>query len=89
MSRTNGQEVAKSFADYVNNMCFRKEEFVGEVMNQHRTLQQAIFSTMMECMREWSNQYENGRYDLRNEDTCRLSNQIMKALGDDAYTRFI
>lgn len=90
MERMNGKEVARAFGDYVNNFSLKKEDFVNGVMSEHKTLQQSIFGVMLECIFAWSEQYENGRYDLRNEDTCRLSNEIVNTIGkDNMYVRFI
>jgi hypothetical protein len=33
--------------------------------------------------------YEKGCYDLRNEETCRMSAEIVKLFGGDTYVPFI
>lgn len=83
------KDAVENFSNYVNNFSLKPKDFADEVMNCHRTLQQSMFNCMIECMRDWSEMYEKGRYDARNEDTCRLSNEIIKQFGDELYTRFI
>jgi len=56
--------------------------FVKELMCTHRTLQQSVFSLFMKCIEEWAHAWEEERYDLRNEFTCKKSFEIMKGIFD-------
>jgi ribonucleotide reductase beta subunit family protein with ferritin-like domain len=60
-----------------------EEEFVQYVTkNMHRTLQQKMFKLMLKCIAEWSVNYLGDNYDLRNEDTVKLSNAIATLMVD-------
>jgi hypothetical protein len=84
-----GRQLAREFADFVNNFSCNQSDFVETLLTEHRTLQQSAFDVMLNCIRTWSDMYEQGDYDLRNEDTCRICNQIVNQLGDELHTRFI
>ena len=47
--------------------------------------QQSAFSTFLSCIKEWAEMYKEGCYDLRNEETCRMSAEIVKLFGGDTY----
>lgn len=83
------KDAVDNFSNYVNSFGLKPKDFADAVMNQHRTLQQSMFSCMIECMKSWSEMYEKERFDARNEDTCKLSNKIVKQFEDELYTRFI
>ena len=87
----NGKEKAIDFGHFVNVMgSAEKEAFAEELCyGTHRTLQQSAFSTFMACIRTWAEMYEEGCYDLRNEETCRMSAEIVKLFGGDLYVPFI
>ena len=77
-----GRGLARKLADMMNGA----EEhavagFVDELTNRtHRTLQQASFSLMLKCLHTWQAKHTSGDFDLRNEDTVRISAEIVKQL---------
>ncbi len=87
MAKATGKEMATAFEDFVNNFntAPRKEFAETIVYRTHRTLQQSVFSTFMECIKLWSKMYEEGNYDLRNEETCKQANKIMKLFENEIY----
>ena len=86
-----GQEQANKFADFVNVMGRAEQEAFVETLcrGTHPTLQQSAFSTFLSCIKEWAKMYEEDCYDLRNEETCRMSAKIVKLFGGDMYVPFI
>ena len=86
-----GQEEANKFANFMNVIGRAEQEAFVEKLcrGTHRTLQQSAFSTFMACIRTWAEMYEKGCYDLRNEETCRMSAEIVKLFGGDTYVPFI
>ena len=64
-----------------------KAEFVEEVEQLHRTLQQLLFGMIMALIQHWARAYEAGTYDERNEFTCRVAKMIVEAVPDMRYDR--
>jgi hypothetical protein len=83
-----GELVGEALSDYVNNMSLNSKPFVNKVTTQHRTLQQSTFKLFMDCIKKWSEMDGNGFYDLRNEQTVKLSKKITESLKDE-YIPFI
>lgn len=84
------RKAAESFTDYINttspNEC---KEFATAITRQHRTLQQGSFRAMVACIKEWSDMYESGWYDLRNEDTVKACHDLWHNHLKDVGIRFI
>ena len=78
MNAITAKEAERAFSDFVNNMCSDDQGFAEALMNDHRTLQQSAMRVFMLCIREWAKCNESGRYDGRNEYTCKLAAAIMK-----------
>lgn len=79
-----GEEMARAIADFMNVYGFQESTFIETlVYRTHRTLQQTLFGVMLKMIYKWAEMYENERFDLRNEDTCRISKQIKDALGEE------
>jgi len=61
-------------------------EFAQKVVHgTHRTLQQNIMRVFIECIKLWAEDYKAGRYDLRNEATCKLAAEIVEKFRDEIY----
>jgi hypothetical protein len=89
MNKPDGKTAAESFSDFVNNYTADEEGFVNQLVNcTHRTLQQSAFKVMFMCIKAWSEKTE-GQYDLRNEDTVKMSKKMVEAVKDEDYIRFI
>lgn len=88
MNKPDSKEVARQLLDLVNNMSFSSKNFVEELVygsHTHRTLQQSVFRLMIDTMAEWSKLADSGRYDLRNEYTCKMSKLMLDALDEANY----
>ena len=88
MERTTGSDMARNLLDFVNDMCTDKEGFADELMNAHRTLQQNSFRVMILCIKKWAYAYDEGTFDLRNKQTCKICNDIVSNIDVDGMERF-
>ena len=77
------KDLAKMLSNYFNTRKNDNELLANLITNDHRTLQQLTFNFMMICISKWAKAYEDGRYDLRNEYTCKKSYEIMKSLNNE------
>lgn len=78
MKAITGQDAARAFLDFVNNMTSDDEGFAEAVTSDHRTLQQSTMKIFPLCIKKWAEAHAAGRYDGRNEYTCKLAAEIMK-----------
>jgi len=76
-----GRELARAMGKLVNVMGGNKaaeQGFIDELTNrEHRTLQQSSFGLMLKVMEKWAEDYENGRYDGRNEFALKQCKAIV------------
>ena len=80
MAETKGAEAARELTNYVNSMGHSVEDFVEQLtLREHRTLQQSVMALFLGCIEAWADK-EDGRFDLRNEDTVKISRKIKAAL---------
>ena len=79
-NKSDARQLANQIADMVNTMCkdIITKDFVEEMSCQHRTLQQNFTRLCVNWLKELNKNYENGYYDLRNEASCKLANEIIK-----------
>ena len=82
------QEIADLLSAYVNRGGRGDDVLPKLILNDHRTLVQLKFSMFMKMCEIMSEQYEKGMYDLRNEDSCKMANEICKAI-PNRHVRFI
>ena len=85
MSRLDGAEMGQEVIRWINGATQGEiAEFVAEVTNEHRTLQQKFFGAIMNCLQKWSADFKQGpgHYDGRNEFTCRKSAEILERVED-------
>lgn len=85
------QEMARMLDEWVNAHHYDDEikAFAQHVVhNTHRTLQQGIMRLFIATIATWASE---GRSDLRNESTIKMSKKIVAALGDkiDMYLPYI
>ena len=77
-----GREVARSLGKLVNIMGGNKaaeDGFIDELTNrEHRTLQQSSFGLMLKVMEKWSQDYENDKFDGRNEFALKKCKDIVE-----------
>ncbi len=71
---------ARKLADALNEMGFDSPSFAGELLRQHRTLQQNAFGAFLAVIDKWAGLPAN-RFDARNEFTVEQSRKIVEALG--------
>ena len=84
--KSTAKDAVKTLSDFSNVMCLERTEFAKEVMREHKTLQQNIFSLFLRTIEEWS---EQSHFDSRNEFTVNKSKEIMKLFPHGTQTPFI
>jgi hypothetical protein len=89
MEKITGFEMAEQLSNFVNNYNCDEKGFIEQVMNKHRTLQQSIGRLMIGLINAWSEQYNRGRYDARNERICKISNEIVNKFKDELWLPMI
>lgn len=75
----------------VNTMSMQRElpkAFAERVRLMHRTLQQSLFRLIWKAIEAWAEDYENERYDLRNEATCQTCSEIIDKVGNKLFPYF-
>jgi len=90
--RENPEQFAKLIYSVLNTM--GNGEFIKETVDvichrTHRTQQQVIMGMMIGMIYQWSEDFKNKNYDLRNEATCKLCNKIWEAFANDMWLPFI
>ncbi len=83
---SDAKETVRSLSQFANRMCLDDAAFAKEVMREHRTLQQNIFSLFLKTIEQWSQQTH---FDARNEFTVEKSKEIMKLFPHGTQTPFI
>jgi len=86
-----GAELAQAMAKTFNTYNYKEttRDFVDEVTNQHRTLQQATFRALLKVVEKFAENHRAGQFDGRNEAACQLADKIYEAFGDDFHMPFI
>ena len=85
----NAKDIANILTDFVNNYGCNTEEFVSNMLTQHRTLQQSVFRLMLNMIDAWSREK---LYDLRNEQTilmCRDIKELIEKKYNNMYVSLI
>jgi len=91
MKTMSGKEVAEALCNTLNNFNNKeeREQFVKEICNQHRSLQQQTIGLLMEVVKAFAEMRKNGYFDLRNDKSTELCSEIYKAFGDKFGMPFI
>jgi len=71
---------AKAFADFVNGDMCSPDQTGMELTRTHRYLQQEMFKVFLGFMKQLAYNYQEGRYDDRNEWASRLSAEAYQQL---------
>jgi hypothetical protein len=82
-----GKKIATDIT-HIANSSYEKdviEGFVEQSRKEHRTLQESTMRVFVKLFEKWSEDYENGRYDLRNEATVRVSHKIYEEIKNEAF----
>ena len=58
-------------------------DMAAAVMREHRTHQQIFAAFILSVISRWADRYKSKTYDLRNEETCRLSAEIVARMAAD------
>lgn len=79
-SEDNHNVFARQFSNFVNGKCFDKKKVAKLMAKDHRYLVQEMFAIFWEYLQILDNDYQNGRYDGRNEWSCKTANKIVNFL---------
>ena len=71
---------AKEFTNFVNGRMCSAEKTGKELTRAHRYLQQQMFKVFLGFMKQLAHNYQQGRYDDRNEWASRLSAEAYQRL---------
>lgn len=83
-NQSQGSEIAQQLSILVNGGSRKdREDFIKSLVHDHPTLQQSTFRLMMEALRMWAKKYDEGHYDLRNEQTCKMAKMMLEAVKDE------
>ena len=70
-------EAAQALSKFVNGATYSElQEFAKVVTNDHRTLQQGMMKAFVLCINNWSEDKKKNYYDLRNEATVQLADEL-------------
>jgi len=69
---------ARDFMRAINELGFDAETFAQEVRREHRTLQQGAMRVFVVLLRQWARDYQNENFDLRNMETVKAADTILK-----------
>ena len=79
----------KDFADklneYVNCFGFNGKAVAQECKSHHRYLQSEEFTLILEILKAFAEEYDENRYDGRNEYACKASKLIINYLISDKF----
>jgi len=84
MNRNKKEEYIASLKSLASlcQSCTDAKEIANLIKIQHRTHQQSIGRFIKEAIKVYAKMYEDGYYDLRNEDTCKMCNSIVDKVED-------
>ena len=68
----------RQFENFVNGKCFDMRKTAKLMTKKHRYLVQEMFKLFIEFVRELSKDYDNNRYDERNEWSVKTSKEIVE-----------
>lgn len=82
--KLDGKELARTVSHSLNSYGHDEtiSEFVEAMVREHRTLQQTFTKLCVEWFKALSEDHDSGRYDLRNEASCKLA-KLVTELGVD------
>lgn len=77
-----GEAMAAAFANWVNGAS--RGDFMDFALKlctaEHRTLQQQAWQVMKLCVEQWAKAHDDGRHDLRNEQTVTECEKVRNTL---------
>jgi len=72
----NAKDLAQEVANALSNFDFKHDDFVREMNNQHRALQDCFNTLIIKWLNNCKEQYKDGNYDGRNEYGVKLLAQL-------------
>lgn len=86
-----GKKMANVLLSMVNTISIvdTESEFIQELSYGHRTLQQSFTRLCLAWLKHQASDFRNGNYDLRNEASCRLANNIVEKFSEQMHLPLI
>ena len=60
---------------------------LGVVATEHRTNQQLLAKNVLSILKHWSDEYEAGNYDARNEVICTIAHDMVS--GSEELSKYL
>ena len=80
-------EFAKALSTYVNSFSVNQKAVAKECTNHHRYLQNEEFVLCMEILKAFASEYDDDRYDDRNEYACKASKLLIDYFTSDKFDK--
>jgi len=80
MSKQTAKETVENVTDYLNSFSNKEKEFIQEMNKEHRTLQQSFTKLCLAWLENCAS--EDYHFDGRNEDSHRISKEIVEGFRD-------
>jgi hypothetical protein len=80
MNKLTAKETVENVTDYLNSFSNKEKEFIQEMNKEHRTLQQSFTKLCLAWLENCAS--EDYHFDGRNEDSHRISKEIVEGFRD-------
>jgi len=80
-------EFAKALGNYVNSFSVNQKEVAQLCKNHHRYLQNEEFTLILEILKAFAEEYDENRYDDRNEYACKASKLLINYFISDKFDK--
>lgn len=81
----NDDVFARLFGNFVNGKCHSKKKVAERMCSEHRYLQNEMFKVCLEYIKLLADNFENDRYDPRNQYAAETSKKIIDYLKEIDY----
>ena len=81
------KDFAKALNEYVNCFGFDGKTVAQECKNHHRYLQNEEFTLILEILKAFAEEYDENRYDDRNEYACKASKLLIDYFTSDKFDK--
>jgi len=86
--KSNATKAVEALGTHVNSFSTNHKEFANGIRKEHRTIQQSIMKTFLVLIDGWADDFDNERYDARNEATVKLAKEL-SAIANKTYIPYI
>ena len=83
VDRSQHEAVVSEIVDAICRSRCSFEELADAMLKEHRTRQQMFAGFLVAAISRWAECHDAGKFDLRNEATCKLAHEIVTRMGND------